>query len=378
MASFQCDIVFSIFCYMTNRAASWQNQQNGLCAQQRLRSARASASLIRVFTVCMKKAWFFSYSLRAKQRLWSDWADAQADLSVRWARHFCCTCFSMGDLGVQVLRPSVHPSTFTLGVLWAQLLLQFCTNLFETLHVFRHGMRMCMWFGYNCEIIFCHFFHFVNLVIFLPQCIDSGYLVSAAPHTILYRSFWDFAHVFSMVWRCACGLDIILALIFVTFSLRTLSFPDLRFYESIDSGYLVSTTPHTILYQSFRNFARFRHGLEVCMWFGYNPWINFCHFFHFVNFVIFWPQILWKCIDSGYHVSTTPYTTSCLSLFNFAHLFVHGLKMCIWFGFNPAVNFCHFSTLLTLSFFAGATSASPKFDLYWFCHEVAQLLKHSF
>ena len=31
--------------------------------------------------------------------------------------------------------------------------------------------------------------------------------------------------------------------------------------------------------------------------------------------------------------------------------FFHGLKMCMWFGFNPAVNFCHFSTLLTLSFF---------------------------
>ena len=34
--------------------------------------------------------------------------------------------------------------------------------------------------------------------------------------------------------------------------------------------------------------------------------------------------------------------------------FFHGLKMCMWFGFNPAVNFCHLSkvsTLLTLSFF---------------------------
>ena len=38
--------------------------------------------------------------------------------------------------------------------------------------------------------------------------------------------------------------------------------------------------------------------------------------------------------------------------------------MCMWFGFNPAVNFCNFSTLLTLSFFEGATSTSPKFDLY--------------
>ena len=39
--------------------------------------------------------------------------------------------------------------------------------------------------------------------------------------------------------------------------------------------------------------------------------------------------------------------------------------MCMWFGFNPAVNFCHFSILLTLSFFAGATSTLPKFDLYF-------------
>ena len=99
---------------------------------------------------------------------------------------------------------------------------------------FLHGVRMCMWFGYNCWIIFYHFFHFVNLVIFRPQCIDSGYLVSATPHTILYQSFWNFAHVFTMVWRCAYGLDIILAFIFVTFStLRTLSFSDLRFYENV-------------------------------------------------------------------------------------------------------------------------------------------------
>ena len=104
----------------------------------------------------------------------------------------------------------------------------------------------------------------------------------------------------------------------------------------------------------------------MCTWFGYNPWINFCHFFHFVNFVIFWPQILRKCTDSGYLVSATPYTISCLSICNFAHLFLHGLKMCMWFRFNPAVNFCHFSTLLTLStlsFFAGATSSSP---IYFF------------
>ena len=37
-----------------------------------------------VFTVRMKKAWVLSYPLSAQQRLWSDWADAQADLSLRW------------------------------------------------------------------------------------------------------------------------------------------------------------------------------------------------------------------------------------------------------------------------------------------------------
>ena len=47
----------------------------------------------------------------------------------------------MGDLGMQVsirpsVRPSIFPSTFTLGVLWAQLILQFFTNHFETLHMF--------------------------------------------------------------------------------------------------------------------------------------------------------------------------------------------------------------------------------------------------
>ena len=46
-------------------------------------------SLIRVFTVGMKKVWVLSYPLSAQRRLWSDWADAKADLSLQWAHsHF--------------------------------------------------------------------------------------------------------------------------------------------------------------------------------------------------------------------------------------------------------------------------------------------------
>ena len=33
----------------------------------------------------MKKPWVISYPLSTQQRLWSDWADAQADLSLHWA-----------------------------------------------------------------------------------------------------------------------------------------------------------------------------------------------------------------------------------------------------------------------------------------------------
>ena len=79
--------------------------------------------------------------------------------------HYCRTCFSIGDLGVQVsvhlfVRPSVRPSV----------------NIYH----------------------WC--------------------LVSATPLTVFYRSFWNFANVFFMVWGCACGLDIIVRLFFITFS----------------------------------------------------------------------------------------------------------------------------------------------------------------
>ena len=46
-------------------------------------------SLIRVFAVRLKKVWVLNYPFRGQRRLWSDWADAQADLSLLWAHtHF--------------------------------------------------------------------------------------------------------------------------------------------------------------------------------------------------------------------------------------------------------------------------------------------------
>ena len=53
-------------------------------------------NLIRVFAVCMKKAWSLSYPLNTLWRFWSDWADAQADLSLHWAlMPFCRFCHAL-------------------------------------------------------------------------------------------------------------------------------------------------------------------------------------------------------------------------------------------------------------------------------------------
>ena len=82
-------VYFSSLLVVIKWAATWQNKQNGMCAQRRLRSVWHLPSLIRVFAVRMKKALVLSYPLNAQRRLWSDWADAQGDLSLRWAHsHF--------------------------------------------------------------------------------------------------------------------------------------------------------------------------------------------------------------------------------------------------------------------------------------------------
>ena len=66
-------------------AATWQNQQNEWVPSE----DSDPPSLIRVFAVCMKKAWVLRYPLSTQRRHWLDWADAQADLNLRWVHsHF--------------------------------------------------------------------------------------------------------------------------------------------------------------------------------------------------------------------------------------------------------------------------------------------------
>ena len=56
------------------------------------------------FTVRVKKAWVLSYPLNAQRRLWSIWADAQADLSLHWAhRSFFWFCHAAAQIILTLL-----------------------------------------------------------------------------------------------------------------------------------------------------------------------------------------------------------------------------------------------------------------------------------
>ena len=72
--------------------------------------------LIRVFAVCIKKAWVLSYPLSTQQSLWSDWADAQADLSLRWAHMVLSwggsnkmSLFTSDHLSLRLTKPTKWP-----------------------------------------------------------------------------------------------------------------------------------------------------------------------------------------------------------------------------------------------------------------------------
>ena len=73
-------------------------------------------SLIRVFAVRMKKTWVLSYPLSAQKRLLSDWADDQADLTLRWAHAillFFLSCagsmmYTRIGYSVNVIRHSIY------------------------------------------------------------------------------------------------------------------------------------------------------------------------------------------------------------------------------------------------------------------------------
>ena len=93
--------------------------------------------------------------------------------------------------------------------------------LLKLYRCFKEGLKICILFFQNPEIIFYHFFPIFNLDIFraliLQICIWSMYLVSATPPTVFGESFWNFIGVLRMVWRYAYCFFRILKIFFITF-----------------------------------------------------------------------------------------------------------------------------------------------------------------
>ena len=88
-----------------NWAASWQNQQNDCAPSKDSDQPGHPPSLIRVFAVRSIGSLGFKLSSCWQRRHWSDWADAQADLRLRWAHsHFVgfvmrrLNCYSYGGI----------------------------------------------------------------------------------------------------------------------------------------------------------------------------------------------------------------------------------------------------------------------------------------
>ena len=120
------------------------------------------------------------------------------------------------------IRPSVRPSVSAhhhscIG----NSSYSFRPILLKLYRCFKDGLKICILFFQNPEIIFYHFFPIVNLDIFraliLQICIWSMYLVSATPPTVFGKSFWNFTGVLRMVWRYAYCFFRILKLFFITF-----------------------------------------------------------------------------------------------------------------------------------------------------------------
>ena len=115
-------------------AAAWQNHRTDMCARRRLRSPGHPPSLIRDFAVRMSNPWVLSFSLSAQRRQCSDWADAQAELSLRLA-HMPIVVFVILRLIYVLLRRkrwSLLVFYLCIQVWWLHVLLLFLSEPTES------------------------------------------------------------------------------------------------------------------------------------------------------------------------------------------------------------------------------------------------------
>ena len=123
-------------------------------------------TLIRVFTVRMTKAWVLSYPLGTQQRLWSDWADAQSDLGLRWAH--------INFVGFVVLSLKLWSciGAETVSLTWCLKNNNFVCHIVVCFHVWIH-LSFCEHVSLNhvwIHLSFCEHVSLNHVWIHLPFC----------------------------------------------------------------------------------------------------------------------------------------------------------------------------------------------------------------
>ena len=185
-----------LFSFLT-WVAAWQNQQNDWPAQLRLRSACPGhpPSLIRVFAVHMKNPWVISFPLSAQRRQWSDWADAQAYLSLCWVhRWFCCFCCVQAHTSDRIVlswRFVKFQGCYKGGQIFKKKKNFFCwswlcTSLFMCL-------KLIIWPHHECFSYFCGSLQFAsapNPHPLWPTNQISLHSASVAKMSVTYSSDW--------------------------------------------------------------------------------------------------------------------------------------------------------------------------------------------
>ena len=101
--------------------------------------------------------------------------------------------------------------------------------------------------------------------------------------------------------------------------------------------------------------TRFLPGLQKCTWVGYDFIFIFITFYT-LSLSFSEPDFFPHCELSHFSPSIYRQWVPCeLNSYNFIPIFLklwtcflHSLKMCICFSYNPCLNFCHFSNLALL------------------------------
>ena len=106
---FSLTFSLALFVFLYIWAATWQKQQNECVPSEDSDQPGHPPSLIRVFTILMKKPWVLSYPLSAQRRLRSAWASTAKTLIPGWsesslgAHSFCWFCHVVAHINNDVM-----------------------------------------------------------------------------------------------------------------------------------------------------------------------------------------------------------------------------------------------------------------------------------